>query len=84
MKSNPHVYPSIDFEELSNKNLRNNFIQEKIVSINDIADFLENRILIPIPQITGTSIEEKILSIFQDETIVLDQWNLLILILKNG
>src|SRR3989339_741984 len=67
MKSNPHVYPSIDFEELSNKNLRNNFIQEKIVSINDIADFLENRILIPIPQITGTSIEEKILSIFQDE-----------------
>jgi len=68
MKSNPHVYPYTPFQNLSNKELKDNFTSEKEINFKDVARELKN-IENPIVNITGDTVAERIFSIFLNEEL---------------
>lgn len=66
MKSNSEIYPYVPFADLSNKDIKNNFVEKKEISLEELKEFvlsLEN----PQPNIQGKTVAERILSIFMDE-----------------
>lgn len=66
LKSNPYVYPYVPFENLANKQLKNNFVSSKKIDWANLNDLVA-KIRIPQPVISGDIVGEKILSIFLDE-----------------
>ncbi len=66
LKPNPYVYPYIPFQDLSNKKIRQNFIDQKRISIDQLKNLVYG---LPIPdvEIVGENVADKILSIFQDD-----------------
>lgn len=68
MKSNPNVYPYTPFKDLSNKDVKNNFVSEKIVNFSDVKDLLLN-IKNPEIEVFGETVEERIFSIFLNNEI---------------
>ncbi|MBI4359404.1 MAG: L-tyrosine/L-tryptophan isonitrile synthase family protein [Candidatus Nealsonbacteria bacterium] len=66
MKPNPYVYPYTPFENLANKNIRQNFVDQKNITIAELKEIID-RIPVSRPRIEGGTTAEKILSIFQDE-----------------
>jgi pyoverdine/dityrosine biosynthesis protein Dit1 len=66
MKPNPYVYPFIPFEDLTNKNIRENFIDQKTISLKDLKEIIQS-IQAPRPKLEGFNISEKILSLFYDD-----------------
>jgi len=68
MKSNPNVYPYTPFKNLANKETKNNFVSESIISFFDVKNILAN-IKNPEIKICGETVAEKIFSIFLDDEI---------------
>ena len=66
VKSNPYVYPFIPFEDLSNKEIKNNFVGKKELDWEDLSKMVR-KIKSPKPEIGGTTTAEKILSVFLDD-----------------
>lgn len=68
MRINPYVYPFVPFKDLTKKTIRQNFIGEKRVSLEELKEVLSN-LDQPKPKIEGKNKAEKILSLFLDEKI---------------
>lgn len=67
-RSNPYVYPSIQFADLGNKVFFNNLLDEASVTSDDLIELI-SQIKKPVISISGETINEKVLSIFLDEKI---------------
>lgn len=68
LQSNPNVYPYVPFYDLSDKNIRQNIIEKKYISEDDLREMV-SRIPQPNFSLTGKTDAEKILSIFEDDQI---------------
>lgn len=66
MKKPANVYPFVPFDDLSNKTIRDNFLESRTTTLEEIVTIL-NGIPKPMPRITGATTEERILSIFLDD-----------------
>lgn len=70
MKPNSYVYPYVPFKDLSNKQIRKDFISgEKEVSFNEIKSLISQmkpKVVSP----SGKTLEEKILSVFLDKNFL--------------
>jgi hypothetical protein len=60
------IYPFKPFKDLGNKTISNNFDTSRTISIDDLRTVIAS-IDNPSPQIQGDSVEDCILSIFQDD-----------------
>lgn len=69
MKSNPYVYPSTDFMDLSNKKFKAVFSPNEYVTTENLKNLLSS-LDSPELQITGKSIEQRVLNIFTDNEIL--------------
>lgn len=66
MKSNPYVYPFIPFEDLSNKEIKDNFVGRKEIAWDDLLKLVSQVKTVP-PQIAGQAVAERIFSLFLDD-----------------
>lgn len=69
MKSNPYVYPSTDFIDLSDKKFKAIFDSNKYVTTTDLKNLLSS---LPVPKLhfTSKSTEQRILDIFTNNEIL--------------
>lgn len=63
IKSNPVVFPFLEFKNLSNKNFTAVFLEKKIINWDDILNIISN-LYFKIPKTKGKTLEEKILNVF--------------------
>lgn len=68
MQSNPYIYPSVPFFDLSKKIFTDTLWQSNATTIDNVKKLLSSQILIR-PTIQGTTPEEKILSIFLSDEV---------------
>lgn len=68
MKSNPHVYPYTPFQDLANKEVKDNFVSEKEVTFQDIKKELE-KVENPTVEVSGETAAERIFSIFLNDEL---------------
>jgi len=68
MKSNPYVYPTKDFLNLSNRNFKKNIISKKEISLKDLKNEIDRKKEIKIRP-KGKNLEEKIFNFFLEEKI---------------
>ncbi len=69
MKSNPYVYPSTNFMDLSKKQIKAVFKPNRLASTENLKDLLSS-LSYPELILSGNSIAEKILNIFVDDEII--------------
>jgi len=70
MKSNPVVFPFVEFQDLSNKKIIKNFLKPKIIGWDEIKNILNNikKPCLNLPK--KATIEEKIFNIFLDDNFL--------------
>jgi len=68
LQSNPNVYPYVPFYDLSDKNIRQNIVEKKYISEEDLRKVV-SRISQPNFSLSGKTEAEKILSIFEGDQI---------------
>jgi len=70
MKSNPVVFPFVEFQDLSNKKIIKNFLKPKIIGWDEIKNILNNikKPYLNLPK--KATIEEKIFYIFLDDNFL--------------
>ncbi len=69
MKPNSYIYPYVAFNDLSNKDIKNNLIERKEISLSQLKELIFD-IKKPQPTIKGENLLERILSLFLDEEIL--------------
>lgn len=68
MKSNPHVYPYTPFRDLSDKQMKANFVDERETSFAEIKEKLE-QVENPTVEVSGETPAERIFSVFLNDEL---------------